>query len=107
MPLRIAPKTGIYTLINVFSIRPERQREFVDSLVSITETFTKDQTGFIGAAVHVSHDGTRIANYVQWRSQEDFAAVFVHPRMESHMKEVSELAESVAPVFYSVEYSSS
>ncbi len=107
MPLTIAPKTDIYTLINMFSISPERQRELVASLVAITETFTNSQPGFIGAAVHASYDGTRVANYVQWQSKEDFRAVFEHPRMQSHMEEVSELAESVKPVFYSVEYSSS
>jgi hypothetical protein len=37
-------------------------------------------------------DGTRVINYAQWRSQEDFAALKENPRARSHMEAAAELA---------------
>ncbi len=34
----------------------------------------RDLTGFISANIHRSVDGTRVVNYAQWRTKEDFEA---------------------------------
>ena len=37
-------------------------------------------------------DGTKVINYVQWRSQEDFAAMRENPKARPHMAAAAALA---------------
>jgi hypothetical protein len=37
-------------------------------------------------------DGTRVANYAQWRSREDFEAVLANPEAAAHMREAATIA---------------
>jgi hypothetical protein len=60
--------------------------------------------GFVGAAVHASLDGTRVVNYVQWKSCADLKRMLATPAARSHVVEVNELSETVQPVFYRVEF---
>ena len=95
---------AIFTLINTFDVEANRSAAVVESLRGFTERVTRDLAGFISASVHVSLDRTRVVNYVQWRSEQDFAAMFRIPEAQAHMREVSALAKHVTPVFYSVAY---
>jgi hypothetical protein len=49
-------RTGapVATLINVFTVRPERQREVVDLLVQATEDVMQHIPGFASANIHAS-----------------------------------------------------
>jgi quinol monooxygenase YgiN len=60
--------------------------------------------GFVGASVHVSLDGARVVNYVQWRSRADLDAMLALPEAKTHMAEVGALADKVEPVPYRVAY---
>ena len=69
----IAKGREVVTLINVFTVEPDTQQQMVDLLVEATETVINRLPGFVSANIHKSLDGTRVANYAQWRSREAFA----------------------------------
>ena len=65
----------LMTLVNVFSVAPEKQDELTELLVRATEETMKHLPGFVSASIHRSGDGTKVINYAQWRSQADFEAL--------------------------------
>ena len=81
------------TLINVFSVEPERQQELVALLVQATEHTMKHLPGFISANIHRSHDGRRVVNYAQWRSRKDFETMLSNPTAQLHMTQAAEIAD--------------
>lgn len=99
----IAQDQPLVTLINVFKVAPENQQLLVDLLVDATEEVMCKIPGFISANIHKSLDGTRVTNYAQWRSVEDFRAIFQTPAATAHMPAISQIAES-DPVLYDVCY---
>ncbi len=101
---KIIAGQSIVTLINVFTVEPENQQAVVNSLIQVTQELTQTLPGYISANVHKSVDGKRVVNYVQWRNQADFEAMFHNSVMQAHMKEVSQLAIQVDPHFYEVAF---
>ncbi len=93
----------IATLINVFTVRPERQRQLVDLLVRATEDVMRHRPGFLTANIHASDDGTRVVNYAQWESADAFRAMLADPEARVHMRECGELADSYDPHLHAVE----
>jgi heme-degrading monooxygenase HmoA len=81
------------TLINVFTIDPARQQALVDLLVEATEVRMRHLPGFVSANIHRSHDGTRVVNYAQWRTREDFEAALHDPEAGTHMKKAAGMAQ--------------
>ena len=75
----ITTANDVVTLINVFTVERQQQQRLVDVLVTATETVIGKQPGFVSANIHKSLDGTRVANYAQWRSREDFEAMLANP----------------------------
>ncbi len=94
--------TPLVTLINVFSVKPERQQELIDLLVEATEAVMQYQPGFISANIHRSFDGQRVTNYAQWRSREDFEAMLRKPEARVHMQQAGDVAASFEPHLYEV-----
>jgi hypothetical protein len=68
----IAKDSEVVTLINVFTVAPEDQQRLVDVLVDATQAVMRKRPGFVSANIHRSLDGTRVANYAQWRTPEAF-----------------------------------
>lgn len=99
----IATGTPVATLINVFTVRPERQRELADILIQATEDVMQHIPGFVAANIHVSDDGERVVNYAQWESAEALQAMYGDPTAQTHMKQAADLAESFDPHLYAVE----
>lgn len=66
----IQAHTKIFTAINVFTVRPERQQQLIDNLREFIDTYVKPLHGFLSASVHKSEDGVRVINYAQWKSRE-------------------------------------
>jgi len=89
----ISKENKVIALINVFTVEPTNQQRVVDMLVRATETAMKNFTGFISATIHKSVDGVRVANYTQWRSQQDFEAMRNNPEAQAHMKPLMELSK--------------
>ena len=89
------------TLINVFSVDPQNQDQLIRLLSEATEAAMKKQPGFVSANIHKSLDGTRVVNYAQWRSEEDFSKMLKNPEAGQHMKKAAALAEH-EPHLYTV-----
>ncbi len=94
---------SVATLINIFTVEPENQQKLVDMLIEATEDIMKNMPGFISANIHKSADGTRVTNYAQWRSKEDFAAMLKDSEAVEHMKSITEIAASDAHTYEVVE----
>jgi quinol monooxygenase YgiN len=91
------------TLINVFTVEPERARQLADLLTAATDEVMQHVDGFISANIHLSTDGTRVVNYAQWRSVGAFQAMLQDPTARQHMAKCAELAISFDPHIYTVE----
>lgn len=92
---------GPVTVINVFTVEPDNQRQVVDLLTTATEAVMSRQPGYLSARVHRGLDGTKVAVYAQWRSREDFAALAKNPEAAAHMRRVRTLA-TFEPVLYEI-----
>jgi heme-degrading monooxygenase HmoA len=103
MSVRIAAGAPVATLVNVFVVAPERQRELVDLLTRVTEETMRGVPGFVSANLHASTDGTRVVNYAQWTSAAAFQAMLADPVAREHMRRAQEICESSDPHLYTVE----
>lgn len=81
------------TLINVFTVEPADQQRLVELLVEATESVMSTVPGFVSANIHASLDGTRVVNYAQWASAEQFEAMLVNPAVHPHFAEVRAIAK--------------
>jgi heme-degrading monooxygenase HmoA len=91
------------TLINVFTVAPDRARELVEVLQAATDEVMRHTPGFISANFHLSTDGTRVVNYAQWQSTEAFEAMTKNPAAREHITKSAELATSYDAHLYTVE----
>jgi quinol monooxygenase YgiN len=97
----IARGRDLVTLINVFTVAPEKQQRLVDLLIEATDAVMKELPGFISANIHRSLDGTRVVNYAQWRRREDFEAMLQNPVARPHLQESASIA-TFEPNLYEV-----
>jgi tetracenomycin F1 monooxygenase len=104
MIAQIDDSVEIFTLINTFHTSRDRQAAIVESLRRFTTDFAKSLPGFIGASVHVSLDGARVINYVQWRSSADIQSMLATPEAKTHLAEVAAWADRIDPVPYRVAF---
>ena len=81
------------TLINVFTVEPERQLQVVELLTRATEESVRNAPGFISARLHRSLDGTKVTMYAQWRSNEDYQAMRKDPAPLPYLTQVLEIAK--------------
>lgn len=91
------------TLINVFTVEPQRAADLVALLRQATNDVMRHVPGFITANIHLSTDGTRVVNYAQWRSADDFQAMLADPVAREHMGRCADIAVSYDPHLYTVE----
>jgi quinol monooxygenase YgiN len=89
-------------LINTFFVKPGKAEELLQVLITATDEVMRHQPGFISANLHISLDKTRVVNYAQWRSKEDFERMQSNPDARPHMKQAAALAERFDPVLYMV-----
>ncbi|MFF3568490.1 antibiotic biosynthesis monooxygenase family protein [Nocardia jiangxiensis] len=99
----IATDAQLTTLINVFTVQPDRQRTLVDLLTRATDEVMQHIPGFISANIHASDDGTRVINYAQWQSPDAYREVFANPTAQIHMKQAAAVADHFDPHLFTVE----
>jgi heme-degrading monooxygenase HmoA len=63
------------TFINTFRCDPHNQAEVVQINLDVVDQVASTFPGFVSASVHRSTDGTRVINYLQWKSAEHLAAM--------------------------------
>ena len=97
------PEKNLYTLINVFTVDPDKQQQLVDTLIETTEGWVKPQPGFISASIHKSLDGTKVVNYshAQQSNKEGFDQRGADPHMRIRMALALQLGKPDAH-FYSI-----
>jgi quinol monooxygenase YgiN len=98
----ISGQNQLQTVITTFEMTPGTCHDLLDLLRSAYAEFISRQPGFIGAALHVNDAQTRIANYSQWQSREDFLAMLRSNEMRQRNREISALCKSFEPVMYEV-----
>jgi quinol monooxygenase YgiN len=91
------------TLINVFTVEPDKAQQLAELLAKATEDVMQYVDGFISANIHVSTDGTRVVNYAQWRDEAAMQAMLQSPTAREHMAPCAELAIGFDPHLYTVE----
>lgn len=97
-------RNGPYaTLINVFTVDPDKAHELAAMLTAATENVMQHQDGFRSANIHVSTDGTRVVNYAQWESEAAYRRMFEDPVAREHMAQAAALAVGFDPHLYTVE----
>ena len=104
---RLDPQDKIMTLINTFTVDPERAEELLATLSQATEEVLRPLPGFISANLHMSDDRRYVANYAQWRSRADYEAVFENEAATTHMQQAADIAESFDPIIYELRDSQS
>ncbi len=75
------------TLIVVFTCEPHEQDELVSYLIGIAQEHSVND-GFISCTIHRSLDGTRLAEYIQWRDQAALSAMAAKPSSQAHFARV-------------------
>src|SRR3954447_10540823 len=101
MPVAIQPGAPVVTLVNVFSVKPEDQQRLVDLLITATQDVMCHLPGYVSATIHKSLDGTRVVNYAQWRSRDDFEHMLQNENAQRHMQAARAIADA-EPFLYDV-----
>src|SRR5438046_8090919 len=96
----ISAEAPVLTLINVFTVAPEKQAQLVELLERATRDVMQVRPGFISASIHRSIDGTRVTNYAQWRDRAAFDAMLQDEEARAHMTAAAALAMKFEPVLY-------
>ena len=84
---------SVLTLINVFTVEPEKQQKLVTLLIAATERTMKHIPGFMSANIHRSLDGKKVVNYAQWESMAAFEAMRKNPKAIPHKQAAAALAQ--------------
>src|ERR1700719_3979668 len=87
------------TVINVFTVAPDRQRQLVDLLARATESSVRHIPGVVSAALHRSLDGTKVTMYAQWATPEDYDRMRARPDASPFLAEALTIAK-FDPGFY-------
>jgi quinol monooxygenase YgiN len=99
----ISKEKKFITLINVFTVDPEKQQQLVDLLTQATESSVRHIPGFISASLHRSLDGAKVAMYAQWRSVEDYQAMRKNAAALPYMEQALTLAKFESGMYEVVE----
>jgi quinol monooxygenase YgiN len=97
----ISKENNFLTLINVFTVEPQRQNELVELLIKATDGNVNKIKGFISASLHKSLDGTKVTMYAQWKSREDYENMRANASAAPFLEEALKFA-SFEPGMYTV-----
>jgi len=90
----------VCTLINVFTVAPEKHLELFNLLKEATENVMRKLPGYLSANLHISDDKKTITNYAQWASLADFQNMLKNEEAQLHMKKAGAIATEFRPVTY-------
>ena len=93
----------ILTVINVFTVEPEKQERLISVLLE-ADQLMKMLPGYVSASFHRSLDGTKVTNYAQWESVEALNAMLRNPEARPHLEELQQLVVKMEPTRYEVVY---
>ena len=77
-----------------FKTTRQNAQPLIDAILETTENMKRSPPkGFLSARLHRSQDGTRVVNYAQWRSPDDYHAFLAERTIDDRSKRIGELAE--------------
>jgi len=100
--LSIAHGRAGQTVITTFEMTPATATKLMEALESAFDEVIRYQEGFIGAALHMNDAMTRICNYSQWQSRDDYKAMLRTPEMIARNRHILTLCKGFEPVMYEV-----
>jgi heme-degrading monooxygenase HmoA len=98
----ITTDPSVQTVITTFEVTPGTCDDLLEELRQACNAFVSKQPGFIGAAMHVNDARTRIANYTQWQSRDDFQRMLRSDEMREYNRKFNDLCKTFEPVMYEV-----
>lgn len=99
---KISKDNDVQTVITTFDVTPATCQDLLDELTVAWNDFVREQPGFVGVAMHVNDAKTRIANYSQWETRDDFQALLRSDEMQEYHQKFNALCKSFEPVLYEV-----
>ena len=90
---RLSQDSKAFPVMVDFTVEADRQQALVDLLVGLTPIFA-GQPGFLAAHLHRSLDGSRVVNYLRWRSREDHEACLNNPEVMAGGKPLIDFLEA-------------
>ncbi len=84
------------TLVNVFTVEPDKQPKLLALLHEGTETMFSKMTGWISTSLLKSRDGRQVIVHSQWRDAKDIDAFRQDPRMKPYFQQFGALAKQEA-----------
>lgn len=100
--LTITNDSTIQTVITTFEVTPATCQDLLEELSAACREVISRQPGYIASALHINDARTRIANYSQWRSRDDFHAMLRVEEMRERNRRINDLCKNFAPVMYEV-----
>jgi len=100
--LTITNDSTIQTVITTFEVTPATCQDLFEELSAACRDVISKQPGYIASALHINDARTRIANYSQWRSRDDFHAMLRVDEMRERSRRINELCKNFAPIMYEV-----
>ena len=101
--ISITKDRKLITLINIFTVSPEKQAELVGLLTQATDSAVRQVPGFISASLHRGLDGTKVVMYAQWRSIDEYQAMRQHPAPLPFFQEALKIAKFEPGIYEVVE----
>ena len=87
----ISQSNSVFTAIVVWSTTPENQQQLFEHLVEVADAHSK-RPGFVSCSIHKSLDGTKIAEYIQWKDRASFEAMAQSPEGKAHIEPAAAIA---------------
>lgn len=88
------------TLINVFTVEPQKQMALFEVLKEATQQVMSKLPGYISANLHVGDDWRTVTNYAQWATVEDYQNALKDELALTHIKQAAAMAIEFSPVTY-------
>ncbi|MCX4904665.1 antibiotic biosynthesis monooxygenase [Streptomyces sp. NBC_00878] len=101
--ITVTANTDQVTLVNVFTVAPERQMALVEALDEATRQIFTTVPGFISANLHTSLDGTRVINYAQWASEKHYKDALQRADVREHITKAAAGADKWDPTLAQVQ----
>lgn len=78
----------VCTVIFEFNVAPEQQQELSEKIQGLVREIVSQQPGFRASHLHLSTDGEKVLNYLQWDSRAAFDAFRADESKQQHIRPV-------------------
>jgi heme-degrading monooxygenase HmoA len=91
-------------VLEIFSVSPESQNSFVESVKNFTTSTVKNKSGFIASNILKSLDRIRVINYVQWQNLEAYQTARASTEFQANIEADKDSIESLDTNIYKVSF---